>query len=212
VIRNLLINPAIADRSVQISSLGRLVGASAPLAAAELARSLQKPLVVLAADPRHADQLEAEIRYFADDDMPVTHFVEWETLPYDSFSPHQDIVSQRLSVIATLPQMTHGIVIVSIPTLLQRLPPVDYVAARTLVLHTGQTLDRRAFIDDLTAAGYLRIPQVEEHGEYAVRGSLIDVFPMGSAQPLRIVRRQRHRNRNPAGTRGAAGPGQYQAL
>jgi len=186
VIRNLLINQAIADRSVQVSSLGRLVGASASLAAAELARSLQKPLVVLATDPRHADQFEAEIRYFADDNLPVTHFVEWETLPYDSFSPHQDIISQRLSVIATLPQMTHGIVIVSIPTLLQRLPPVDYVAARTLVLRTGQTLDRRAFIDDLAAAGYLRIPQVEEHGEFAVRGSLIDVFPMGSAQPLRI--------------------------
>jgi transcription-repair coupling factor (superfamily II helicase) len=186
VIRNLLIISALADRSPQFASIGRLVGASAPLAVAELARSLQKPLVVLPTDPRHADQLEAEIRYFADDDMPVTHFVEWETLPYDSFSPHQDIVSQRLSVIATLPQMTHGIVIVSTPTLLQRLPPVDYVAARTLILQAGQTLDRRSFIDDLTAAGYLRIPQVEEHGEYAVRGSLIDVFPMGSTRPLRI--------------------------
>ena len=186
MIRNLLINPALADRSVQVSSLGRLVGASAPLAIAELARSLQKPLVVLASDPRHADQLEAEIRYFAGGDLPVAHFVEWETLPYDSFSPHQDIISQRLSLIATLPKMTHGIVIVSTPTLLQRLPPVDYVAARTLVLQTGQTLDRRAFIDDLTAAGYLRIPQVEEHGEFAVRGSLIDIFPMGSARPLRI--------------------------
>ncbi len=166
--------------------MGRLVGASAPLAAAELARVLQKPLVVLATDPRHADQLEAEIRYFADADFPVAHFVEWETLPYDSFSPHQDIISQRLSVIATLPQMQHGIVIVSIPALLQRLPPVDYVAARTLVLRTGQTLDRQAFIDALTAAGYLRIPQVEEHGEFAVRGSLIDVFPMGSEHPVRI--------------------------
>jgi len=143
-------------------------------------------MLVLANDPRHADQLEAEIRYFAGTDLPVSHFVEWETLPYDSFSPHQDIISQRLSVIATLPQMKNGIVIVSLPALLQRLPPVDYVAARTLVLQTKQTLDRQDFIDDLTAAGYLRIPQVEEHGEFAVRGSLIDVFPMGSAQPVRI--------------------------
>ena len=186
VIRNLLINPAFADRSDQVSSIGRLVGASASLTAAELAHSLQKPLVVVANDPRQADQLEAEIRYFADTDLPVSHFVEWETLPYDSFSPHQDIISQRLRVIATLPQMKNGIVIVSGPSLLQRLPPVDYVAARTLVLQASQTLDRQDFINALTAAGYLRIPQVEEHGEFAVRGSLIDVFPMGSDQPVRI--------------------------
>ena len=143
-------------------------------------------MLVLARDPRHADQLESEIRYFAGSDLPVVHFVEWETLPYDSFSPHQDIISRRLRVIATCPQMKIGIVIVSIPALLQRLPPVDYVGARTLIVHTNQTLDRQDFIDALTAAAYLRIPQVEEHGEFAVRGSLIDVFPMGSEQPVRI--------------------------
>lgn len=186
MIRNLLINPALADRSSTVSSIGRLVGASFALVATELGRALQRPLVVLASDPRHADQLEAEIRYFAGSELPVIHFVEWETLPYDSFSPHQDIVSQRLSVIASLPQMQSGIVIVSIPALLQRLPPVDYVAARTLILETKQTLNRDTFIDKLTAAGYLRIPQVEEHGEFAVRGSLIDVYPMGSPRPLRI--------------------------
>jgi transcription-repair coupling factor (superfamily II helicase) len=186
VIHNLLINSAFADRSGQVTSIGRLVGASAALTAAELVRSLQQPMLVLANDPRHADLLEAEIRYFAGADLPVSHFVEWETLPYDSFSPHQDIISQRLSVIATLPQMKNGIVIASLPALLQRLPPVDYVAARTLVLQTKQTLERQDFIDALTAAGYLRIPQVEEHGEFAVRGSLIDVFPMGSEQPVRI--------------------------
>ena len=143
-------------------------------------------MLVLARDPRHADQLESEIRYFAGSDLPVVHFVEWETLPYDSFSPHQDIISRRLRVIATCPQMKNGIVIVSSPALLQRLPPVEYVGARTLILKTGQTLDRQDFIDELTAAAYLRIPQVEEHGEFAVRGSLIDVFPMGSEQPVRI--------------------------
>ena len=186
MIRNLLINPALADRSDQVSSIGRLVGASAPLTAVELARALERPLLVLARDPRHADQLESEIRYFAGSDLPVVHFVEWETLPYDSFSPHQDIISRRLRVIATCPQMKNGIIIVSSPALLQRLPPVDYVGARTLILKKGQTLERQDFIDDLTAAAYLRIPQVEEHGEFAVRGSLIDVFPMGSEQPVRI--------------------------
>lgn len=170
----------------KLCAWGRLIGASTALAAAELAARLDAPLVVLAEDPRLADQLEAEIRFFSEHDVDVRHFVEWETLPWDSFSPHQDIISERLSVLATLKDMPAGIVIASAPVLLQRLPPVDYVAARSLSLRTGQTLPRAAFIDSLTAAGYLRVPQVSEHGEFAVRGSLIDVFPMGSTRPIRM--------------------------
>ena len=152
----------------------------------EIARHANGPLLVLATDPRHADQLEAEIRFFAERNLPVRHFVEWETLPYDSFSPHQDIVSDRLSVMAALPQAEGGIVIASAPSLLQRLPPVGYIAARSLHLRQGQELDRQEFLDRLTACGYMRVPQVTEHGEIAVRGSLLDVFPMGSEAPVRI--------------------------
>ena len=121
--RSLLIPEARAPR---LAAIGRLIGASTALAAAELARTLERPLVVLASDPRHADQLEAEIRWFAAD-LPVAHFVEWETLPYDTFSPHQDIVSQRLSALGRLGVESRGILIVSAPVLLQRLPPADYV-------------------------------------------------------------------------------------
>ena len=128
---------------------GRLIGASSALAALELAESSQQPVLVLATDPRHADQLEAEIRFFAGNELPVTHFVEWETLPYDSFSPHQDIVSQRLTVLSQLPDQTHGIVIASLPSLLQRLPPTNYVAARSLSLVKGQVLERQEFVDKL---------------------------------------------------------------
>jgi len=185
-----LLNPAIIERLLNTPSadpsIGRLIGASASLAAVELAIAHDAPLLMIANDPRHADQLEAEISWFAGANFPVQHFVEWETLPYDSFSPHQDIVSQRLKVLASLGDFRRGIVIVSGPSLLQRLPPVDYVAARTLQLQRGQTLDRQSFIDSLGACGYLRVPQVDEHGEFAVRGSLLDVFPMGSEQPLRI--------------------------
>ena len=166
--------------------LGRLIGASASLAVAELAGQIDVPLLVLAEDPRQADQLESEIRFFAGEAIDVQHFVEWETLPWDSFSPHQDIISDRLSVLAALRKRRAGVVVASAPSLLQRLPPVDYVAARSLSLRSGQTLPREAFIDSLTAAGYLRVPQVSEHGELAVRGSLIDVYPMGSSQPIRI--------------------------
>lgn len=165
---------------------GRLIGASTALAAAELSRHVDFPVLVLANDPRHADQLEAEVRFFSGDAVPVLHFVEWETLPWDSFSPHQDIISERLTVLSKLPSLHGGVIIASAPVLLQRLPPLDYVAARTLALRTGQTLPRDAFIESLTAAGYLRVPQVSEHGEFSVRGSLIDVYPMGSDEPIRI--------------------------
>jgi transcription-repair coupling factor (superfamily II helicase) len=165
---------------------GRLIGASEALAALELAGNSDQPVLVLAAEPQHADQLEAEIRFFADGRIPVSHFVEWETLPYDNFSPHQDIVSRRLQVLSELPNRTNGIVIASVPSLLQRLPPSDYVTARSLSASVGQVLERQAFIEQLISAGYLRVPQVDEHGEFAVRGSLLDIFPMGSSAPLRI--------------------------
>ena len=169
---------------------GRLIGASGSLAAAELAQYLaassQRPLLILAEDPRHADQIEAEIRFFSDAKIPVEHFVEWETLPWDSFSPHQDIISQRLRVLAALPDMVGGVIIATVGILHQRLPPLDYVAARSLSLITGQQLPREEFTRSLIEAGYLRVPQVSEHGEFAVRGSLIDIFPMGTDAPVRI--------------------------
>ncbi|MBT8078448.1 MAG: transcription-repair coupling factor [Gammaproteobacteria bacterium] len=169
-----------------IASLGRLTGASAALAAVEIAAVSDRPLLLLATDPRNADQLEAEARFFAGGDLPVLHFVEWETLPWDSFSPHQDIISQRLTVLSALPSLKRGITIASTPVLLQRLPPTDYVNARSLALQKGQSLDRQHFVQQLANAGYLRVPQVSEHGEFAVRGSLLDVFPMGADAPLRI--------------------------
>ncbi len=170
----------------ELAHWGRLIGASTALLVAELARKIDRPVVILAEDPRHADQLEAEIAFFAGPVLPVQHFVEWETLPWDSFSPHQDIISQRLSVLSALPAMTKGVVIAAATALQQRLPPLDYVAARSLTLESGQTLPREDFTEALTASGYLRVPQVSEHGEFAVRGSLIDVFPMGADAPARI--------------------------
>jgi transcription-repair coupling factor (superfamily II helicase) len=178
--------PTAVPAAGSANGWGRLIGASAALAAAEFAQNIDRPVLMLAEDPRHADQLEAEIRFFAGPDLAVEHFVEWETLPWDSFSPHQDIISQRLSVLAALPNMRKGIVIAAASVLQQRLPPIDYVAARSLTLSAGQTLHREEFTDALVAAGYYRVPQVSEHGEFAVRGSLIDIFPMGASTPVRI--------------------------
>jgi transcription-repair coupling factor (superfamily II helicase) len=189
---DLALDPLLLPRTQTLPEIGkaaawgRLIGASTALTIAELAASTDVPMLVLAEDPRQADQLEAEIRFFAGDGLDVQHFVEWETLPWDGFSPHQDIISERLAVLSRLQQLTRGIVIASAPVLLQRLAPIDYVAARSLSLQTGQELPRAQFIDSLVAAGYLRVPQVSEHGEFAVRGSLIDIFPMGSERPIRI--------------------------
>ena len=131
-----LLNPTAVSRLLSepagSASVGRLIGASAALAAVELAENAAAPLIVVASDPRQADQLEAEIRWFAGADLSVEHFVEWETLPWDNFSPHQDIVSQRLRVLGLLRTLHEGVVILSAQSMLQRLPPVDYVALRTL--------------------------------------------------------------------------------
>ncbi|NQV86856.1 MAG: DEAD/DEAH box helicase, partial [Woeseiaceae bacterium] len=191
-----MIDPLLIASKLQLpqagddSAWGRLIGASGSLAAAELAQHLsansRRPLLLLAEDPRHADQLEAEVRFFTDHAIPVEHFVEWETLPWDSFSPHQDIVSERLRVLSALPKMVGGVVIATVGILHQRLPPLDYVAARSLALASGQLLPRDEFTRSLVEAGYLRVPQVSEHGEFAVRGSLIDIFAMGTDAPVRI--------------------------
>jgi transcription-repair coupling factor (superfamily II helicase) len=178
-------NPTLPDAG-GTSHWGSLLGASLALAVAELASNQERPVLLLAEDPRHADQLEAELRFFAGADLAVEHFVEWETLPWDAFSPHQDIISQRLRVLATVPRIQKGVLVASATALQQRLPPVEYVVARSLSLREGQELPRDAFIESLISTGYLRVPQVTEHGEFAVRGSLIDVFPMGADEPVRI--------------------------
>ncbi len=166
--------------------VGGLAGAARALFVAEIAERLERPVLCIAADQQGADILEAEIRSLAGGSIPVLHFPDWETLPYDSFSPHQDIVSERLRVLSHLPSLTNGIVVVAASSLLQRLPPKNYVASRTIQLERGQSLEREEFIRGLTAAGYVRVPEVSEHGELAVRGSIIDIFPMGSEIPLRI--------------------------
>lgn len=166
--------------------LGGLIGAGSALAISELAATESRPILVLAEDARSADRLEAELTWFADGRFPVQHFADWETLPWDNFSPHQDIISERLRVLAGLAGEPQGVVVTTASVLLQRLPPTDYVAARTVSLRVGQSLPRDPFVSSLTEAGYLRVPQVSEHGEFAVRGSLIDLYPMGSDHAIRI--------------------------
>jgi len=186
----LIDNEFSAPRVGNINSWGRLIGASNSLAAAELSEILSKiyhrPLVIVAENSRHADLLEAEISFFLNNSVPVERFSEWDTLPWDNFSPHQDIISQRLRVLSQLSSMETGVLVTTVNALYQRLPPIDYISSRSLSLERGQKLLRKDFIDELIDVGYSRVSQVSEYGEYAIRGSLIDIFPMGAQSPIRI--------------------------
>ena len=166
---------------------GQLQGSSPALCIAQAQAQYNGPIVLITADTPSALKLEKELAFFmADDNVPITLFPDWETLPYDTFSPHQDIVSQRLETLFRFTQQVDSIFIVPINTLMQRLAPTDYLAKYLLMLNKGDTLDRDQFRRNLEQAGYLHVSQVMSHSEFSVRGSIIDLFPMGSDKPFRI--------------------------
>ena len=166
---------------------GQLYGSSAALALSEAVQASTTPIVLVTPDAREAERLADELHfYLSDPSVPLTLFPDWETLPYDLFSPHPDIVSERLAALARLPELRRGLVVLAASTLIQRLPPPAYILGGSLFLKTGQRLDLGAMRARLTAAGYTAVTQVMEHGEFAVRGALLDIFPMGSATPLRV--------------------------
>lgn len=167
---------------------GRLYGSSTGLALALAAAKHAGPVIAITTDTSAAIRLEQSVKVFLNDepDLPVMHFPDWETLPYDIFSPHQDIISQRLETLYRLPELKKGIVILPVATLMHRLIPSGYVDQHSLILDTGERVDLSALRRRLEQAGYLCVPQVFDHGDFAVRGSLIDLFPMGCNAPYRI--------------------------
>jgi len=163
-----------------------LAGAATAHYLARAAGQLRRPLLVVARDAAEVSRLEDELRFFAPQALDILAFPDYETLPYDQFSPHPDIISQRLRTLATLPTLEAGIVVTDLPTSLQRLAPHSFVDGHAFSMEVGTELDLEAFRVRLAAAGYASVPQVAAPGEFAIRGSLFDVFPMGSETPLRI--------------------------
>jgi transcription-repair coupling factor (superfamily II helicase) len=155
---------------------------------ASAARVHEGPLLVVARDNHEAHQLEADLHTLLGGagDLPVMAFPDWETLPYDQFSPHPDIVSQRLAALHRLPTLARGIVVVPVQTLMQRLSPLRHIAGGSFDYRMGQRLDFDAEKRRLEAASYRHVPQVLDPGDFAVRGGLLDVYPMGAEAPLRI--------------------------
>ena len=178
--------PLLPSKAQLLVRWGQLYGSATSLWLAEAARKASGPLLVIAANARQASRMEDELRFFCEPGSYIEHFPAWETLPYDLFSPHPDIVSQRLALLSTLPRLAKGIVVVDLETALQRLPPQAYIDGHAFDLSVGEVLDGGAFRDRLSGAGYVASSQVMAPGEFAVRGSIIDLFPMGSPAPYRI--------------------------
>ncbi|WP_434629835.1 transcription-repair coupling factor [Chromobacterium sp. CV08] len=145
----------------------------------------RRPLLILTADAQAAQRLKAELPFFAPE-LSIALFPDWETLPYDHFSPHGDLVSERLATLWQIRQRECQVVIAPVATALGRLAPVGYLLGRTFFLKAGQQLDVEKLRGDMITAGYQHVTQVMAPGEFSVRGSLIDLYPMGSPLPYRI--------------------------
>ncbi|MGH8215141.1 MAG: hypothetical protein ACREPZ_05575 [Rhodanobacteraceae bacterium] len=160
-------------------------GSSLALLLCEAARRRDGVVVAVTADSRSARLIEDELQFFAGD-LQVLHFPDWETLPYDLFAPHPQLVSQRIDTLYRLPATRSGVLVVPVATLMQRLAPRTHIAGTGLAVARGERLDLASEQRRLEACGYRHVPQVGEHGEFAVRGALLDVFPMGASEPYRI--------------------------
>ena len=181
-----LLEPVLPDQR-RVVSWTRPAGESLPLAFARAAAHLEGPLAVITPDMQSAELLQEQLEFFITGTaIGIQTFPDWETLPYDTFSPHQDIISERLATLNHLAGMRQGVLIIAVTTLLQRLPPRSFLYQHSLILSRGQQLDLDAMRTRLDNAGYRCVSQVMEHGEFAVRGSLLDLYPMGSPLPLRI--------------------------
>ncbi len=179
------LNP-IMDALIQIPIgerrwLGNLKGASPSLVLAELAKRSPQLIVIVAKDSAQVSLLDEELRFFG---VTPQVFPDWETLPYDRLSVHQSIISERLSLLSNIPKQ--GIVLVATTTLAHRIAPPKWLLGQHFDIKKGQKLNFEGQRQRLSRAGYRAVETVFEPGEYALRGSLMDIFPMGQAQPIRI--------------------------
>lgn len=165
-------------------SIGNLSGASLAYTAAQLANLHSSHTLLITADPQSALKLQQELEQFCH--YPVALFPDWETLPYDSFSPHQEIISDRILRLYQLPAQKQGVTIAPVSTLLQRQSPREFLLQHTLMVKVGDQYSITKLREQLENSGYRHTDQVFGPGEYASRGSILDLFPTGSNLPYRI--------------------------
>ncbi|NUG22550.1 transcription-repair coupling factor [Acinetobacter lactucae] len=161
--------------------VGSLLGSSAALLFKEIAIQHSSLLVVVARNNQHVAQLESELEFYG---IKPTIFPDWEILPYDRLSPHQDIVSERLAILSNMPQK--GVLLISASTLAQRVAPYSWVLGEHFDIRVGQKFDLEQQKLRLVQSGYHLVDTVYDHGEFAVRGSIMDIFASGQEAPIRI--------------------------
>ena len=183
-----VLEPALPQAADKPLFWSRLYGSSRGLALVQAARHHPGPLLLVTADARAAQLCLDALHFYAQggEALPLLAFPDWECLPYDVFSPHQELISQRLLTLHQLPQLKRGIVVAPIAAALQRLAPASYIAAHSFLLRQGEPIDIEALRGQLGLAGYQSVSQVMEPGEFALRGGVIDLFPMGSHVPYRL--------------------------
>ena len=180
-----LIDLPLPDGNQRTVAWGQLYGAAQSLAVTEAAQRHGGTVLVIVDTAGHADQLMRELKFFAPT-LVARRFSDYETLPYEPISPPKDLLADRLSTLHALATGAPARVIVSSQALLNRLPPPAFVVARSLQLHRGQDIDRDALAATLIEHGYLRVSQVNEPGEIAIRGAVVDIFPAGFKRAVRI--------------------------
>lgn len=182
--------PQINHKAGFTNLFNQAFGSSFALTIAQTALDYQGMLMVLVADAAEVSPLKSEIEYFLENsvesDIPVVTLPDWETLPYDYFSPHQDIISERLQTLYQLPRLERGILLLPVSSALQKLPARSFIEQQVLLLKVGQNIDLDSLKIRLANNGYSSAANVMEHGEFAIRGSIIDLFPMGAKDPIRI--------------------------
>ena len=180
------IQPSLPHGPGDIKRIGQVLGSATGLLIDQLRQRHDGPILLVCRDSESASRMLSEIGFYCGPDLPAQLFPDWETLPYDTFSPHQDIISTRIETLYRLTEMQSGVLVIPAATLMQRIAPQSFVTGNALWLETGQRLDPDQMRQRLIDAGYLLVDTVYEHGEFAIRGALIDLFPMGSATPFRI--------------------------
>ena len=185
-----LYSPVLTSRRGNVAnkkSWHNLLGSSSTIAIYQAAKQSEKPILLVTHDTPSALRLEQELYSInRDNELAICLFPDWETLPYDTFSPHQDIISQRLATLYQLSRMERGIVIVPVSTLIQKLAPKQYLESNSLLINKGDKKDLHQLRQELEASGYRYVDQVMEHGEFSARGAILDLYPMGSNTPFRL--------------------------
>ena len=161
--------------------IGNLQGSAAALLFKEIGQQNPHLFVIVARNQQHLAQLESELEFYG---LKPTIFPDWEILPYDRLSPHQDIVSERLAILSNMPQQ--GVLLVSATTLAQRVAPISWVLGEHFDIRVGQKFDLEQQKQRLVQSGYHLVDTVYDHGEFAVRGSIMDIYASGQEAPIRI--------------------------